>query len=175
MNIDPAVFDDKRRMDAALFAAVDRASLLGSLTAALGAWERRSFVDDEVLLFAGMAVRESGHAGVDEAVFDWWHAAPTLARQEIAADFLWGYWHSAGKVHAPSVTALLDSLDALPSDSTAYAATLLALFSVATARPANLSAPQSVRVRETLLAHLERLERSGQHPGVAASLEYLRP
>lgn len=137
-------------------------------------WGNRSFIDGEVIMHAGEAIWNSGYQKVDEAVFDWFRKDSTLIRQEITANFLWGYWGAATTISTLSVCQLIDSLPHLPVDSSVYAATVMALFSLAVSKKTGLKTKKIEEIRTILLKHLDELKRTGLQSSLARSLEYLR-
>lgn len=144
-----------------------------AVLAFLDDWTRHSFVDDEVLSYAGVVVGKRRGNRIDRAVAEWLRQAPD-SRCEIASSFLWGYWRVARDLDLHAVADLRKAADDLKNkkESGAYRATLLALYSAATSN--RLGQHKRGEIRNLLLEHLSVLEQSHLHKGVASLLVKLR-
>ncbi len=173
MTVDFMTFNRARDEDPACLAVAPRADVVKALSGWLASWEACSSVDDEAIYFAGLLVHRSGHVGVDQDVVDWVRAAPTPFRREVAGYFLWGYWATARTLRRPSLDFLTAALANLPVESSAYAATLLALYPLALSRKAPMTEAERQNLRADLLARAKPLQAQGLHPGIVALLAEL--
>jgi len=175
MSIQRTTLTNAKNYDATVFEGTSRPELLECLRAWFNGWEeeRPNAVDDEVLSDAGILLGKSGYENLDKETLDWYLERSSSIRHEIMADFLIGYWRTAKQAHADVIQRLLLSLNELPHESWAYAASLLALYKAVSSR---IVRPSSLLqdVRNALLNHLNHLQEAGLHKGVAQFLEYLR-
>ncbi len=174
MKFDHKIFTDPQERDEVAIKKAGFAKVMESLLVFYRGWERRSYLDHEVLLYAGMAVARAGHEGVDEHTYRWYERTPSIKRREVAASFLWGYWGVIKRLDVPSLTDMLGTLDDFSKDSFAYGASLLALHAAISSEKTNLPEETAQKTKETLLSHLDHLENIKMHAGVVALLEYLR-
>lgn len=69
--------------------------LCNILEALFSVYEQHTYLDDESLLFGGLAVATAKHLGVDDFVLIWLETFPSNRRLEQSAAFLNGYWPAA--------------------------------------------------------------------------------
>lgn len=173
MTVDPKLFYRAREVEPETLAAESPEDVAESLRGWLELWETRDYVDDELLSDVGILIGESGHAGQDSRTWSWLRLDPTERRLEICAGFFQGYWRSAESPDASVVNELENSLARLDATGSAYAGTLLALYTAVVRRDSFLPADAKERLRGVLLQHLARLRERGLHRGVVAYLQHI--
>lgn len=174
MKFNRKIFANPHALEEAAIRKAGFEKTMESLLLFYRGWERRSYLDHEVLWYAGLTVAKAGHESVDEHTYSWFERTPTMKRCEVAFSFLWGYWGICKRVHLPAVREMVNVLEEFPKDSFAYSSILLALYSVVTSEKTNLSDEQRQKSREVLLSHLDYLENIKAQEGIVALLEHLR-
>jgi hypothetical protein len=140
----------------------------------LDVWTQRSFVDDEVIWYAGVIVGKTKRNGIDKYVREWINKEPTSERIAIGCSFLFGYWRFASELDLPMVDFLLDLVEKSPRESSTYATALYVLYAGFAEQKSNVEDSYFQSVRRVLLDQLEFLEESDLHPGARDTLSYLR-
>src|SRR5258706_11095045 len=175
MSILRTALDYAKDYDETVFKDTSRSELIECLRAWFNVWEegQPKALDYEALSDAGRLVGRSGHENLDKETLDWYLERRSPIRHEIMADFLIGYWRTAKQADADVLKRMLLSLNELTHESWAYAASLLALYMAVSS--GIVSPPSPLQdVQNALLNHLNHLEVTGLHNGVAQLLEYLR-
>ncbi len=171
MAIDPKVFEESKDLDPAPLDCEDRAAVEGALVAWLGTWKNVSFIDGEVIGYAGQMVGRSRHDAIDVALQQ--RLGADAEAQTIAASFLFTYWAWKPVSNTFDLEAFVRALDTFASQQPAYATTALALYSAATNKASGLDEATRRRLRERLLETRHEMRSKGLYPGVLVYLDKL--
>jgi len=153
----------------------DAAELRAAITDLLEAWRKHPLIDQEPLIDAGSAVAKSARESADAWAIGWLDTGGASSKHvTLAASFCYGYWPWAPSIASEAVRRLAGLLDEFQADNLAYPMALLALGSAVMSKSAKLPEDVAATVTRALLLHLQLLEKSGKHPGAAASLKRLR-
>jgi hypothetical protein len=166
--MDHTIFFDlgsRQRAELAGLPPAEAASLVVALAAAL---EVDQYVDDELLLFSGHALAETGHAGVDGAVLGWAGNVPSERRLAIVGGLLRGLWPRGP---SPPARARMDELIRRKTTfGPASAGWRLATDALArTLRRSDLPPADHALLAWHVDLCRQAVERSGEHPGLAAA------
>ena len=175
MKLPQTVFSKAKGLDKTVFTNVSRVEALGSLFDCFERWEKhQGYLDPEPMEEIGILFGESDYDNLDKETWSWFCETPSMTRHEIVADFLWGYWNTSKIPNLEVIQMLMDSMDEVPPEHWAFAASLFALNMVYGRGRERLPKHRVAGIREVLLHRLAQLEANGLHKGLAGLLRHVR-
>jgi hypothetical protein len=129
----------------------ERGAVVATLLEWLRLWLSGGFIDGEYIADAGILVGGSRHTEMDLVPWDLLCSEPTLPMHNVVGAFLDGYWAVRAASASFNLAAYSGTLEALPPNDRAYAATALALYSALCSRASRLTSTQQSMVRQRLL------------------------
>ncbi len=173
MTLTIKTFANARDQQPAVLDGEERGAVIATLLEWLRSWLPASFIDGEYIADGGILVGDSRHAEMDLVAWELLCNEPTLPMHNVVGAFLDGYWAARAVSESFDLAAYSGTLDRLPLNDRAYAATALALYSVLCSRASRLTGTQQSMVRQRLLTARGKILSHNVLPYVLGSLDYL--
>ena len=173
MTLTIKTFAYARDQDPAVLDGEARGAVIATLTEWLRIWLPASFIDGEYIADGGILVGKSHHTEMDLVAWELLCNEPTLPMHNVVGAFLDGYWGPRAVSASFDLAAYSGTLDRLPLNDRAYAATALALYSALCSRASRLASTQQDMLRQRLLSARGKILSHNVLPYVLGSLDYL--